>query len=148
MIIVSLVLVFLILRFCVTLFNFISFPKLTFSPKSYSDLVSILIPARNEEHRILPLLNSIERQDYKNYEVIILDDNSTDNTFEVIQAFAEKHFQFKVIKGKPLQEDWIGKNYACYQLAEEAIGNYFLFLVADIEIVSGAITVAVYRMRV
>ncbi|SMO62262.1 glycosyltransferase [Solitalea koreensis] len=148
MIIVSLVLVFLILRFCVTLFNFISFPKLTFSPKSYSDLVTILIPARDEEHRILPLLYSIELQEYKNYEVIVLDDNSTDNTFEVVQAFANERSQFKVIKGKPLEEGWIGKNYACYQLGAEASGNYFLFLDADVEIASGAINGAVNRMKV
>lgn len=139
---------FLVLRFTVTLFNFISNPKLPHVRSSHSQLVSILIPARNEESNILTLLRSIDAQDYDDYEVIILDDNSEDNTWQVCSDFAAKHSRFKVIKGEPLPYDWLGKNYACHQLAEHAKGDYFLFLDADEQIFTGAINSAVYRVRI
>ena len=65
-IIISVTLFFLVLRFSVTVFNFVSNPKLTRVSKHYHDLVSILIPARNEEENITILLESIYRQDYQN----------------------------------------------------------------------------------
>jgi glycosyltransferase involved in cell wall biosynthesis len=139
---------FLILRFCVTLFNFISNPKLTKVSHQYHDLVSILIPARDEENNILTLLQSIKNQDYKNIEVIVLDDHSSDRTFQLCEEFAQENRTFKVVKGKTLPEDWLGKNYACYQLAQQAKGKYLLFLDADEEIDDGLINSAVYRTKV
>jgi cellulose synthase/poly-beta-1,6-N-acetylglucosamine synthase-like glycosyltransferase len=58
------ILFFMILRFCVTLFNFISDPKLRRVNKHYNNLVSVLIPVRNEEDNILKLLTTIRDQDY------------------------------------------------------------------------------------
>jgi glycosyltransferase involved in cell wall biosynthesis len=138
---------FIILRFVVTLFNFISDPKLRRVNKYYPDLVSILIPVRNEEKNILKLLQSIYDQDYQNYEVILLDDDSTDRTFEVCKKFADKHANFRIIKGDTLPRDWLGKNYACYQLASQAKGNYFLFIDADEQINIGLINSAIHRMH-
>ncbi|WP_299288262.1 glycosyltransferase [uncultured Mucilaginibacter sp.] len=139
---------FLILRFCVTLFNFISNPKLTKVSHQYHDLVSILIPARDEEKNILTLLQSIDGQDYQNIEVIVLDDHSSDETYNLCNGFAQKHSFFKVIKGKPLPNGWLGKNYACYQLAQQAKGKYLLFLDADEEVENGLINSSVYRTKV
>jgi len=130
----------------VTLFNFISDPKLRRVDKQYSDFVSILIPARNEESNILTLLISILEQDYNDYEVIILDDDSSDRTYELCAAFASEYPAFRVIKGKELPTGWLGKNHACYQLAKEAKGNLFLFLDADVRLHNGAINSAVHRM--
>lgn len=137
---------FLILRFTVTLFNFISNPKLTSSPKYFNDLVSVLIPARNEESDILRLLQSLKIQDYQNIEVIVLDDNSEDNTYQVVHDFCETDNRFKIIKGKPLESGWLGKNYACHQLAQQAKGKFLLFLDADEEVKNGLINNALYRM--
>jgi len=137
---------FLILRFTVTLFNFISNPKLHRVSKHYANKVSILIPARDEESNILNLLQSIERQDYKNYEVIVLDDSSSDNTYQICADFAEKHSQFRVIRGNKLQAGWLGKNFACHQLAQQASGDFFLFLDADETVYDGLINSAVHRM--
>lgn len=139
---------FLILRFCVTLFNFISNPKLTKVSHQYHDLVSILIPARDEEKNILTLLQSLDVQDYKNIEVIVLDDHSSDETYNLCAGFAQKHPLFTVIKGKPLPNGWLGKNYACYQLAQQAKGKYLLFLDADEEVENGLINSSVYRTKV
>jgi len=80
--------VFLVLRFTVTLFNFMSNPKLPHIRTPSGQLVLILIPVRNEQDNILTLLRSIEAQDYENYEVLILDDNSEDKTFKVCSDFA------------------------------------------------------------
>jgi glycosyltransferase involved in cell wall biosynthesis len=138
---------FIILRFVVTLFNFISDPKLRRVNKYYPDLVSILIPVRNEQNNILTLLQSIKEQDYQNYEVIILDDDSTDQTFDICRKFADKHSNFSIVKGDTLPRNWLGKNYACYQLAAQARGNYFLFIDADEQINTGLINSAIHRMH-
>ncbi|MFM6976186.1 MAG: glycosyltransferase [Sphingobacteriaceae bacterium] len=147
MILVYLVFFFLILRFSVTLFNFISRPLLQASPKSYRDLVSILIPARNEEANIGALLQSILVQDYTELEILVLDDDSSDDTFNICQKFAEHDARFRVIKGRPLPAGWLGKNYACHQLAEQAQGKYLLFLDADELVQPGLIQAAVHRMK-
>jgi len=137
----------MVLRFTVSLFNFISNPKLPHIKKAYTEQVSILIPVRNEEGNILSLLQSIQKQDYDYYEGIILDDDSTDNTYQVCSDFAAEHPHFKVIKGKKLPYEWLGKNYACHQLAKQAKGDYFLFLDADEQVYNGLINSAVHRMH-
>jgi glycosyltransferase involved in cell wall biosynthesis len=137
---------FIILRFAVTLFNFISDPKLRRVNKPYTDQVSILIPVRNEEENILRLLQSIHQQDYQNYEVLILDDDSTDRTNEICTGFANTHPSFRVIKGEGLPREWLGKNFACHQLAQLAKGSFFLFVDADEQINNGLINSAVHRM--
>lgn len=146
-IVLFVILFFMVLRLVVSLFNFISDPKLRRTAKQYHQLVSILIPARNEADTIIHLLRSIQGQDYKHYEVIILDDDSSDVTFRICSDFAQEHPQFKVIKGKPLSPGWLGKNFACHQLAEEAKGEYFLFLDADEQVYDGLINSALHRMH-
>ncbi|MDB5118095.1 MAG: glycosyltransferase [Mucilaginibacter sp.] len=143
---IAITFVFIILRFAVTLFNFISDPKLRRVNRPYNDLVSILIPVRNEEADILNLLQSIHQQDYQNYEVLILDDDSTDATYAICAEFAAAHPRFRVIKGETLPRGWLGKNYACHQLAEQAKGDFFLFIDADEHISNSLINSAVHRM--
>lgn len=147
MLIFYVVFFFLILRFTVTLFNFISNPKLPPSKTQHNDLVSILIPARDEEDNILKLLNSLQNQDYRNIEVIVLDDQSTDNTYKLCEEFSENNSRFKVLKGADLEEGWIGKNFACFQLAHAAKGKYLLFLDADEEVKDGLINNSVHRIK-
>lgn len=142
------VLIFLVIRFSVTVFNFLSNPKLSRVVKHYHDKVSILIPARNEADNILKLLISIKDQDYANYEVIVLDDNSTDNTLSIVENFCTANPQFKVANGKELLPDWLGKNYACHQLSELASGKYLLFIDADESIKRGLINSLINRMEI
>ncbi|MEJ7693076.1 glycosyltransferase family 2 protein [Daejeonella sp.] len=147
MILIYFIFLFLILRFTVTLFNFISNPKLTSSPREYDDFVSVLIPARDEEQNILNLLQSIREQDYPHYEVIVLDDHSSDRTLEICEKFAASDKRFRVVPGKELPKDWLGKNYACYQLAQEARGKFLMFLDADETVADGLLNNAVHRMK-
>lgn len=93
--------------------------------------VSVLIPVRNEEKRIGSCIESLLHQNYLDYEIIILDDSSTDNTWNIITEYAEKNPLLKVISGKKLPSNWNGKNFALQQLAEIANGKYFLFTDAD-----------------
>jgi chlorobactene glucosyltransferase len=147
MLIFYVVFFFLIIRFAVTLFNFISNPKLPHAFTSHDDLVSVLIPARNEEANILLLLTSLKNQDYENIEVFVLDDSSTDNTFEVVQAFCSQDNRFSVTKGQELESGWLGKNFACHQLAKNASGKYLLFLDADEIVKDGLINNALHRIK-
>jgi chlorobactene glucosyltransferase len=141
------VLFFLILRFVVTLFNFLSDPKLRRVSKRYTQLVSILIPVRNEEDAIISLLQSIQKQDYPHYEVLILDDASTDDTLRICNAFCKNDSRFSVIKGNELPADWLGKNYACHQLAGLAQGEYLMFVDADESVNNDLINSAIHRVE-
>jgi chlorobactene glucosyltransferase len=94
-------------------------------------LVSILVPARNEEANIRACLESLQKQDYPNFEVLVLDDNSADSTAEIVREMAAKDSRIRLITGAPLPEDWAGKPFACQQLARNAGGLWLLFVDAD-----------------
>lgn len=94
-------------------------------------LVSILVPARNEERDIVACVESLQRQDYPAYEVLVLDDGSTDRTGELVAAIAAKDPRVKLLRGKPLPPGWAGKPHACHQLAAAARGSWLLFTDAD-----------------
>jgi chlorobactene glucosyltransferase len=93
--------------------------------------VSILIPARNEEMNISICIESLQKQDYPDFEIIVLDDNSTDKTGDIVNSFAGGDNRIKLIKGKPLPPGWGGKPHACYQLAKQATGSWLIFTDAD-----------------
>jgi len=97
-----------------------------------NDFISILIPARNEEKNIAALLESILQQSFANYEVIVLDDNSTDNTHSIVSQYSHNDQRVKIIRGKELPSGWIGKNWACFQLSQHAKGEYLLFIDSDV----------------
>jgi chlorobactene glucosyltransferase len=96
-------------------------------------MVSVLIPARDEERSIGPCLESLLRQSYGNYEILVLDDQSSDRTWEIISRHARAHPErIRAIRGRPLPENgWNGKPHALHQLAERARGEYLLFTDAD-----------------
>jgi len=94
-------------------------------------LISVLIPARNEERNIGKCIGSILKQDYENIEVLVLDDNSTDNTSAIVTGFARRDKRVRLYQGKPLEDGWLGKSYACQQLSGYARGEYMLFVDAD-----------------
>ena len=101
------------------------------APHSEKPLVSIAIPARNEEHFIQACVSSLTAQSYENIEILILDDNSTDNTAKIVSLLQESDHRVRIIKGKPLKKGWRGKLYAMQQLYEESKGEYILFTDAD-----------------
>lgn len=93
--------------------------------------VSVLVPARNEARNIRRCLESLLAQDYPLMEVLVLDDGSTDETPEIVAEMARQDPRLRLIPGQPLPSGWMGKNFACHQLAREARGQWLLFTDAD-----------------
>ena len=124
------VMIFLLVQVLIALTNTLlmkrlgKFPKANRQPK-----LSILVPARNEQETIKGCVDSLLKQDYDNFELIVLNDNSNDRTEEILKNIQSE--RLRIIEGKPLPESWIGKSWACHQLAVEATGEYLLFTDAD-----------------
>jgi chlorobactene glucosyltransferase len=93
--------------------------------------VSILLPARNEEAAIGDCVRSLLAQDYADFEVLVLDDGSTDGTGDVLAALGRTDDRLGILMGRPLPEGWVGKHWACQQLADAATGELLLFTDAD-----------------
>ena len=94
--------------------------------------VTVCVPARNEQNNIENCIRSLMNQSYINYDVLVLDDNSTDDTKKIIQHLVHEYpFKLKMISGRRLPSEWSGKVYAMYQLVNEAKGEYLLFTDAD-----------------
>jgi glycosyltransferase involved in cell wall biosynthesis len=102
--------------------------------KPGNELVSVLIPARNEEKNIGNLLTDLLNQDYRHLEIILFNDQSTDNTLQIIKQYAQADSRIKYIDSQSLPGGWLGKNFACHSLSEQANGKYFLFVDADVRI--------------
>lgn len=94
-------------------------------------MVSVLVPARNEGENIRACLESLSNQDYPNYEILVLDDNSSDNTSDIVEQIAASDKRVHLYHGAPLAEGWAGKPFACQQLARKALGEWLLFVDAD-----------------
>jgi chlorobactene glucosyltransferase len=79
-------------------------PDLTNGP-----LVSVLIPARNEEDNIERCILSLQNQTYQNYEILVIDDNSTDSTYSILERLSEQYSNLRIFHGQPLKKGWFGK---------------------------------------
>jgi chlorobactene glucosyltransferase len=99
---------------------------------SHGPLVSVLIPARNEAARIGACLDGLARQSYAPFELIVVDDGSTDDTAGVVRAYAGSIPGLQVLRGAVLPAGWAGKPWACWQAASHARGDWLLFLDADV----------------
>jgi len=137
------ILVFLAIRTSVSLGNLLSCLHLPDQKPESFPKVSVLIPARNEEKNIGKLLTALQQQDYPELEVIVCNDRSTDRTEEILSGFAGEDSRFRWFMGEKLPVDWLGKNFACHQLAQKASGEILLFLDADVELSLDAIRKAV-----
>lgn len=101
-------------------------------------LVSILIPARDEERNIARALDHALAQEGVELEVVVLDDGSTDRTAEIVEAYAAEDPRVRLVTGIELPEGWIGKQHACARLAEHARGDWLLFQDADVTLTPDA----------
>jgi len=109
--------------------------------------VSVLIPVRNEAQTIGQCLDSLLNQSYVNYEIIVLDDLSSDKTWEVLSAYEAAHSSIRIVRGKPLPDSWYGKNHALHQLAAEAGGEILLFTDADTKHKKESVSFAVTNLE-
>ena len=117
--------------------------------KADAPLVSILIPARNEEGRVLDeCVRSILAQDYGRFEVVAIDDRSTDATIHILRALARDNHRLQVIQGGELLEGWLGKPNALRQGFEASRGEWVLTTDADVIFHPAALRTAIdYALR-
>ena len=101
------------------------------APPPSTPLISICVPARNEQRNIRRCVEALLAQDYPNYEIIVLEDRSTDSTPEILRSFAAQNDKLRVIPGSDLPPGWAGKPHALYQAAASARGKWLCFVDAD-----------------
>jgi chlorobactene glucosyltransferase len=109
--------------------------------------VSIILPARNEEEFIGKCLDSLVKQDYENYEIIVIDDSSEDKTGEIISEYAKKYPKIIPVSARPKPDGWMGKNWACMEGYGKATGELLLFTDADTTHAENVITLAVSHLN-
>jgi chlorobactene glucosyltransferase len=95
-------------------------------------LVSVIVPARDEERGVGATVRSLRALDYRPVEVIVVDDESRDATLAAARAAADGDPRVRAIAGAPLPQGWIGKPWACWQAVQAARGEWLLFTDADV----------------
>lgn len=112
------------------------------NPQSELPVVSIIIPARNEEKNLSGLLDSLRKLTYPSYEIIVVDDQSEDATYQIASQYG-----VTVVKAPAKPEGWIGKNWACHIGSQVASGSLLLFTDADTIHMPDSLTKAVHYMQ-
>jgi chlorobactene glucosyltransferase len=128
------VLVFLVVVLLVALSNWWTMRRLSrypYIPTRRWLRVSVLVPARNEQENIGPCVRSLLAQEYPDFQVLVLDDESTDGTVEALASLPDHDGRLRVMQGEPLPAGWLGKHWACQQLWQAADGELLLFTDAD-----------------
>jgi chlorobactene glucosyltransferase len=100
-------------------------------PPGPAPRVSVVVAAKDEEHNIESCVRSLLRQEYPNFEVIVVDDRSTDRTGEIVDAIAAEDDRLRRIRIEELPEGWCGKNHAMQRGIEQADGDWILMTDAD-----------------
>ncbi len=121
-------------------------PKLDTVSNTKWPKVSVIIPARNEERFISTCLTTIRKQDYPNYNIIAIDDSSTDRTAHLMKEHASQDNKITFVEAGPKPDGWAGKNWACYQGYIRSDGDLLLFTDADTDYAKNVISSAVSKM--
>ena len=95
------------------------------------ELITIAVPARNEEATIEACIRSLMAQNYPNLEILVLDDNSEDKTASIVKELQKEDNRIQLIHGQALRQGWRGKLWAMEQLFTSSKGTYILFTDAD-----------------
>jgi glycosyltransferase involved in cell wall biosynthesis len=122
------------IQFTISLVNLVSSHTLPAGSGHNTPLVSVLIPARDEENNIANVLLDLIHLPYQNLEILVYDDESTDNTEQIVREFEKKDPRIRYLDPIPLPAQWTGKNHGCHRLSLEATGDYYLFLDADVRV--------------
>lgn len=108
-------------------------PRLrAFEARNGGPRVSIIVPARNEAGNIGICLATLAHSQYRDREILVVDDQSVDGTDDIVRALmARSDGDLRLVRGEPLPDGWFGKPWACWQGYEQADGEYLLFTDAD-----------------
>ena len=106
----------------------ISTPEWDRKPRAPQPSVAIIVPARNEEESIEQALLRLEALDYENYQVVAIDDRSTDRTGEIMdKVAAASSAKLKIVHIRQLPPGWMGKVHAMWSAAQETTADWLLF---------------------
>lgn len=125
--------------------NLVMFPALRPRPPAGKPETSLLVPARDEGRRLPAALAGLRAQDVT--EILVLDDQSADDTAAVVRQAAEADPRVRLLPGSPPPPGWTGKNWACHQLAAAARGDILLFCDADVILAPGAVDACLAQSR-
>ncbi len=130
-------------------FRFFRKPRALVSLADGSELplISVLVPARDEEANIEACVRSLLSLNYPRFEVIVLDDHSSDDTYTILCRLRDQDFRLRVLIGAELPEGWYGKPFACWQMAQAAQGEYLLLTDADCTFAPDALLLALGAAR-
>jgi chlorobactene glucosyltransferase len=106
-------------------------PNLSDTAPVEGPLVSVVIPARNESETIAAIVRSILTSSYEAFELLVVDDRSTDDTAAIVERLAAGNPRVRLVRGEPLPDGWYGKPWACAQGARTGAGKLLLFTDAD-----------------
>jgi len=109
--------------------------------------VTIIVPARNEARQIEPCVRSLLAQDYPEFNVIVVDDRSEDETAAIVSRLTIEDMRLRLVEGEPLPADWVGKPWALAQGSYHAAGEWILFTDADTVHEPGALAASMAYAR-
>ena len=108
--------------------------------------VSVILPARNEERYIGRCLDTLLAQDYSNFQIIAINDSSTDATGKIMQEYSAKDSRVVYVSAPAKPDGWAGKNWACYQGYLRSEGEILMFTDADTEHASNTMSLATQHL--
>ncbi|MEZ0395030.1 MAG: glycosyltransferase family A protein [Anaerolineales bacterium] len=100
-------------------------------PPASGPCISVIVPARDEERNIRRCIEALLAQTWPDYEILVLDDRSTDATPRILAELAEQNPRLRSLRGADLPPGWAGKPHALYQAAAQARGEWLCFVDAD-----------------
>lgn len=140
-------LIFCVLALVITILNVFSI----ITPRAAGQInqkISVLVPLRNEAENAIAIVETLAAQEnLMDVEFLILNDNSTDKTLEIVTATARGDSRFKVMQGSALPEGWLGKPWALEQLSQNARGEVLICIDADVRLSTKAIAAAIDSMH-
>jgi hypothetical protein len=119
-------------------------------PPTVQHPVAVLLPLRDEARRVTPCLRALLAQrGVPRLSIVVLDDYSTDGTAEVVTAVAAGDPRVRLVTGAPPPVGWLGKPYACHQLAAEAdpAAPVLVFVDADVVLAPDAVAASVALLQ-
>lgn len=130
-----------------TILNLLLVPRLRPRRPARMPLVSIVVPARNEERSIERAIRAHLAQSWPRFEIVVVNDRSADATGEILARLQKEDARVVVVDGSEPPEGWLGKPWALQQGSEQARGELLLFVDADVLYAPGALTAAVAEIE-
>lgn len=99
-----------------------------------AEMVTVCIPARNEERNLEACVRAVRAQDHDALRVLVYDDGSTDGTARILAGLCREDARVEACPVRPHPPGWVGKQFACDQMGKHAVGEYLLFIDADVRL--------------